>query len=90
MRLSWSDLWPRVEAKVYDRTPPFDSYKYSATRKSALMESRRKVVSAKVEPEIAEAVKKAIGEHPERFQNASSVVREAVVDLLRGLGYLKA
>jgi len=54
------------------------------------MESRRKVVSAKVEPEIAEAVKKAIGEHPERFQNASSVVREAVVDLLRGLGYLKA
>ena len=54
------------------------------------MLSGRKVVSAKVEYEIAEAVKKATREHPERYQDASSVVREAVVDLLRSLGYLKA
>ena len=75
---------------MYDRTPFFGSYKYSGTRKSDLMVSRKMVVSAKVEYEIAEAVKKAIREHPERFQDASSVVREAVVDLLRSLGYLKA
>jgi len=75
---------------VYDGTPYFGSYKYSATRKSDLMVSRRKVVSAKVESEVAEAIKKATREHPERFQDASSVVREAVVDLLRSLGYLEA
>ena len=75
---------------MYDGTPYFGSYKYSATRKSDLMVSRRKVVSAKVESEVAEAIKKATREHPERFQDASSVVREAVVDLLRSLGYLEA
>jgi len=50
---------------------------------------RKRVVSAKVEHEVAEAVKKAVREHPERFQDASSVVREAVADLLRSLGYLR-
>jgi Arc/MetJ-type ribon-helix-helix transcriptional regulator len=54
------------------------------------MVTARKVVSAKVEREVAEAVKKAAGEHPERFRDASSVVREAVVELLRSLGYLRA
>jgi len=54
------------------------------------MASGRKVVSAKVESEVAEAIRKVIREHLEHFHDASSVVREAVIDLLRSLGYLKA
>ena len=68
----------------------FGFYKYPTERKSSLMASGRKVVSAKVESEVAEAIRKVIREHPEHFHDASSVVREAVVDLLRSLGYLKA
>ncbi|MEM0343652.1 MAG: hypothetical protein QXU73_05330 [Thermoplasmata archaeon] len=48
------------------------------------------VVSAKVDRTLAEAVRRAVREHPERFRDASSLVREAVVALLRSLGYTEA
>ena len=83
---SRSDLRHGTEPRSRQKDGFSAGYKYSRARKSTLVLEKKTVISAKVEYEIAEAVR----ERPERIRNASAVMREAVVDLLRGLGYLEA